>query len=164
MLAENLGSWLLVLSRLRSLNYLDNGIQRRIAEERDFYLGNLLTFREIMTRYQRGENAFDLTLEKWVRIRESIKSALTISHFREILEAALIKVPFCVENQDNCGMCPLKLICSRGPEGSFGKFMRAAQAYSIAGDLLPKSTLLGLADQVVSQLESCKREFLEKMS
>ena len=127
-------------------------------------MGNLLTFKEIITCYKRGENAFDLTLEKWVRIRESLKNVLTISHFKEILEAAVIKAPFCLENRDNCAICPLKAICSRGQEGLFGKFMRAIQAYCIAGDILPKSTLFGLADQIILELESCKRESLQKLS
>lgn len=127
-------------------------------------MGNLLTFKEIITRYKRGESALDLTLEKWVRIRQSLKGALTISHFKEILEAAVIKAPFCLENQDNCAICPLQNICSRGQEGSFGKFIRAIQAYCIAGDILPKSTLLGLANQIISELESCKRESLQKLS
>ena len=127
-------------------------------------MGNLLTFREMVTRYERGDNAFDLTLEKWVRIRESIKMAFSTSHFDEVLEAAAIKVPLCLENQDNCGICPLEAICSRGQEGSFGRFMRVIQAYCIAGDLLPKSPLLGLTDQIISELESCKRESLNKVN
>ena len=127
-------------------------------------MGKLVTFQEIVTRYEAGENAFDLTLEKWVRIRDSLKNVLTMSQFREILEAAVIKVPLCLEYQDNCAICPLHAVCSRGQEGSFGKFMRAIQAYCIAGDLLPKSTLLGLADQIISELESCKRESLKKLS
>ena len=127
-------------------------------------MGNLLTFREMVTRYERGDNAFDLTLEKWMRIRESIKMAFSTSHFDEVLEAAAIKVPLCLENQDNCGICPLEAICSRGQEGSFGRFMRVIQAYCIAGDLLPKSPLLGLTDQIISELESCKRESLNKVN
>jgi hypothetical protein len=127
-------------------------------------MGNLLTYQEMLTRYEGGENAFDLTLEKWVRIRESIKTAFTTSQFDEVLEAAALKVPLCLENQDNCGICPLEAICSKGQEGSFMKFMRAIQAYCIAGDLLPKSSLLGLTDQVISELESCKRESLKRVS
>ncbi|MFX0197793.1 MAG: hypothetical protein ACFFCW_16860 [Candidatus Hodarchaeota archaeon] len=128
-------------------------------------MGNLATFQELVTRYERGENAFDLTLEKWVRIRECLESAATMPHFREILEAAVIKVPLCLENQDNCALCPLHAICSRGGEGSFGKFMWAIQAYCIAGEhILPKSTLLGLADQIISELKSCKNESLKKLS
>jgi hypothetical protein len=128
-------------------------------------MGNLATFQELVNRYERGENAFDLTLEKWVRIRESLKSACSMPQFREILEAAAIKVPLCLENQDNCALCPLQVICSRGKEGSFGKFMWAVQAYCIAGeDVLPKSALIGLADQITSELESCKNESLRKLS
>ena len=88
-------------------------------------MADLVTFQEIRKRYEAGENAFDLTLEKWVKIRESLKNAFTMSHYREILGAATIKVPLCLENQDNCTVCPLQAICSRGQEGSFGKFMWA---------------------------------------
>jgi len=127
-------------------------------------MADLVTFQEILKRYEAGENAFDLTLEKWLRIRESLKSASTMSQFGEILQAAVIKVPFCLENEGNCAICPLQAICSRGREGSFGKFMRAIQAYCISGDLLPKSPLLGLADQIISELECCKRESLKNLS
>ncbi len=85
--------------------------------------------------------------------------------FREILEAAAIKVPLCLQNQDNCAVCPLQAICSGGREGSFEEFMWAIQAYCIAGeDVLPKFALLGLADQIISELESCKNESLKKLS
>ena len=117
-------------------------------------MGNLVTFREIAARYERGENAFDLTLEKWVKIRDSLKHACTMSHYREILDAAVIKVLLCLEYQDNCGVCPLGAICSRAEEGSFNEFMQAMQAYCIAGELLPKSPLLALADQIISEMES----------
>lgn len=127
-------------------------------------MGNLLTFQEMVTRYEGGENAFDLSLEKWVRIREFIKTAFTTSHFDEVLEAAALKVPLCLQHKDNCGICPLEAICSRGEEGSFMKFMRAIQAYCIAGDLLPKSSLLDLADQVILELESCKVESRKRVN
>ncbi|MFB0507204.1 MAG: hypothetical protein ACETWT_10780 [Thermodesulfobacteriota bacterium] len=127
-------------------------------------MGNLLTYQEMVTRYEGGENAFDLTLEKWVRIREFIKTAFTTLQFDEVLEAAALKVPLCLEHEDNCGLCPLEAICSRGQEGSFMKFIRAIQAYCIAGDLLPKSSLLGLTDQIISELESCKTESLKRVN
>ena len=93
-------------------------------------MGSLVTYREIVARYEKGENAFDLTLEKWVRIRESLGKAFTLSHFKEILDAAVIKVPLCLEYRDNSVLCPLESVCSRGKEGSFGKFMRAIQAFT----------------------------------
>ena len=134
---------------------------RNPEDQKGFHLGNLVTYQEIVTRYERGENAFDLTLEKWLRIRESLENASSISHFREILEAATIKVPVCLENQDNCAGCPLQQICGRGREGSLGKFMWAIEAYCFAGeDLVPKSALLGLAHQIISDLKACKRDSL----
>jgi hypothetical protein len=92
-------------------------------------MGNLVTFQEIVTRYEAGENAFDLTGEKWVRIRESLEKTFTLSHFKEILDAASIKVPLCLQYKDNCALCPLWTVCGKGQEGSFGKFIRAIQAY-----------------------------------
>ncbi len=127
-------------------------------------MGNLLTYQEMVARYEGGENAFDLTLEKWLRIREFIKTAFNTLQFDEVLEAAALKVPLCLEHEDNCGLCPLEAICSRGQEGSFMRFMRAIQAYCIAGDLLPKSSLLGLTDQIISELESCKTESLKRVN
>jgi len=127
-------------------------------------MGKLVTFREIVTRYEAGENAFDLTVEKWVRIREDLESALSLSEFWEILEAASIKVPLCLEYKDNCAMCPLWALCGKGQEGSFGKFIRAIQAYCIAGDLLPKSRVLALADQLISELKASKKESLKRLS
>ena len=127
-------------------------------------MGKFVTFREIVTRYEAGENAFDLTVEKWVRIREYLEIALSVSHFREILEAASIKVPLCLEYKDNCAICPLVTVCGKGQEGSFGKFIRGIQAYCIAGDLLPKSPLLRLADEIISELEVYKKESLKRMS
>jgi hypothetical protein len=118
----------------------------------------------MVTRYEAGENAFDLTVEKWVRIRESLEIALSVSHFREILDAASIKVPLCLEYKDNCAICPLGTVCGKGQEGSFGKFIRATHAYCIAGDLLPTSPLLRLADQIISELEVHKKESLKRMS
>jgi hypothetical protein len=118
----------------------------------------------MVTRYEGGENAFDLTLEKWVRIREFIKTAFSTSQFDDVLEAAALKVPLCLQHEDNCGMCPLEAICSKGQEGSFTKFMRAIQAYCIAGDLLPKSSLIGLADHIISELKSCKMESLKRVN
>ena len=127
-------------------------------------MGSLVTYQEIVARYERGESAFDLTLEKWVRIRESLEKAFTLTHFKEILDAAVIKVPLCLQYRDNCALCPLEGVCSRGRQGSFGKFVRAIQAYCIAGDLLPKSLLLGLADQIISELEACKKASLKTWS
>jgi len=114
-----------------------------------------------MKRYEAGENAFDLAIEKWVRIREAIKSAYSLQHFVLIVRGASVKIALCVEFNDNCHLCPLEKICSREKEGLFNKVIRLMQAYCIAGDLLPKSTLIGLTDQLIAKLEQIKEEFMK---
>ncbi|MBW2039005.1 MAG: hypothetical protein JRI46_05320 [Deltaproteobacteria bacterium] len=122
---------------------------------------NLMGFEETMKRYEAGENAFDLAIEKWVRIREAIKSAYSLQHFVLIVRGASVKIALCVEFNDNCHLCPLEKICSREKEGLFNKVIRLMQAYCIAGDLLPKSTLIGLTDQLIAKLEQIKEEFMK---
>jgi hypothetical protein len=143
---------------------MTGGNTLRAENGRRLSMGKLVTFQEIVTRYEAGENAFDLSVEKWVTIREYLESALSLPEFREILEAASIKVPLCLEYNDNCAICPLGAVCGKGQEGSFGKFIRAIQAYCIAGDLLPKSRLLALADQLISELKAYKKESLKRLS
>jgi len=66
-------------------------------------MGNLVTFQEILARYEAGENAFDLTLEKWGRIRKFVENAFTLQHFRETLDGAVIKVPLCfISELESC--------------------------------------------------------------
>jgi hypothetical protein len=137
---------------------------RRAGNRRRLPMGKFVTFREIVTRYEAGENAFDLTVEKWVRIQESLEKTFALSHFKEILDAASIKIPLCLEYKDNCVLCPLWTVCGKGQEGSFGKFIRAIRAYCIAGDLLPKSPLLGLTNQIISELQAYKKKSVKRLS
>ncbi len=121
----------------------------------------LMSFEETIKRYEEGENAFDLAIEKWVRIKEAIQSAYNIQHFILIVRGASIKIALCVEFNDNCHLCPLEKLCNREKEGLFGKVMRLIQAYCIAGDILPRSTLFNLVDQLIAELEKTKEEFMK---
>ncbi|RLB08269.1 MAG: hypothetical protein DRG50_00245 [Deltaproteobacteria bacterium] len=121
----------------------------------------LMSFEETMERYEGGENAFDLAIEKWVRIKEAIKTAYSLQHFVLIVRGASIKIALCVEFNDNCHLCPLEGICSREKEGLFSKVIRVMQAYCVAGDILPKSTLLDLVDQLISELQQIKEDFMK---
>lgn len=121
-------------------------------------MSSLLTYNEMSERYEKGENAFEITVDKWKRIRENIETAYSPQQFQDIFESAAFKVPLCMEYEDNCAICPLNKVCRKGEEGSFGKFMRVSQAYCIAGDVLPSSILSRLAEQVISELEVCREE------
>lgn len=121
----------------------------------------LLSFEETMKRYESGENAFDLAVEKWVRIREAIKSSYSLNHFALIMRGASIRIALCVEYNDNCFLCPLGNICSQEKDGLFRKIVRLLQAYCVAGDILPKSTLIDLVDQLIKELEKTKEECIK---
>jgi hypothetical protein len=122
---------------------------------------NLMTFEETIKRYEAGENAFDLAIEKWVRIREAIRSAHSVQQFIVIAQGASIKVALCVEYNDTCPLCPLEATCNREKEGPFSTLIRVMQAYCVAGDVLPQSTLLNLVDQLIADLEAKKEEFMK---
>lgn len=122
---------------------------------------NLMTFEETVERYEGGGNAFDLTIEKWERIRQAIGCAHSIPHFVLIAQGASIKVALCVEFNDTCHLCPLESICHSGIEGPFATLMRVIQAYCVAGDILPQSTLLNLVDQLIADLTEQKEAYMK---
>ena len=122
---------------------------------------NLMTFEETVERYEAGENAFDLAIEKWERIREAIRSAHSVQQFIVIAQGATIRVALCVEYNDTCHLCPLEATCNREKEGPFSTLIRLMQAYCVAGDILPQSTLLNLVDQLIDNLEAKKKEFMK---
>jgi len=109
-------------------------------------------------RYEKGENAFAITIDKWKRIQENIKTSYSPQQFHDIFESAAFKVPLCMEYEDNCAICPLNKVCHKGEDGPFDKFMRVAQAYCMAGDVLPNSVLEALAERVILALEFCREE------
>ena len=119
----------------------------------------LMTFEETIKRYEAGENAFDLTIEKWERIRGAITSAHSIPQFMMIARGASIKVALCIEFHDACHHCPLETTCQSGTEGPFYKVMRLFQAYCVAGDILPHSILLNHVDQLIEDLTAKKEAY-----
>jgi hypothetical protein len=113
-----------------------------------------MTTYEMQERYQGKEKAFDLTLEKWARIRRVLDRSRTLRDFQAVFNAAAIPVPFCYEYQGRgCLGCPLETICARGRGETFLRVMRIIQAYVLAGDMLPKEPLLSEVDNFVLELE-----------
>lgn len=43
-------------------------------------MGELMSFSEMQRRYENKEDPFDLTIEKWIRIRQFADTASTLSH------------------------------------------------------------------------------------
>jgi hypothetical protein len=114
----------------------------------------LITIEEMRERIQRRDDPFDLTIEKWVRIRKFLETAMTLSDFQELFQGAAVAVPFCFEYQTKaCLGCPLERICARGRGERFLIVMRLIQAYTIAGDMLPKERLVSEIDDFIIELQ-----------
>jgi len=118
----------------------------------------LMDFKEMEKRYSDGEDSLDLTIEKWVRIDEYLKSAFSLGHFTEALQASVVPIFLCVEYKDRCEFCPLFRICERGKSEDFSKVMRIMQSYTIAGDILPKDFILGVVENFIEELKKCKSD------
>jgi hypothetical protein len=117
-------------------------------------VSQLMTASEMRERYQRREDPFDLTLEKWTRIRKFLESCLTLTDFKNVFNAATIPVPFCYEYQvKGCMGCPLETICAQGRGEKFSRVMRIIQAYVLAGDMLPKAPLTSETDSFLMEIE-----------
>jgi len=79
-----------------------------------------MSFFEMEERYQKKEDPFDLTIEKWICILQSIDTASTLSDSQELFRAANLAAPFCFEYQiKECLGCPLEKICGRGKGENF---------------------------------------------
>ncbi len=118
----------------------------------------LMDFKEMEQKYHSGEDSLELTIEKWIRILEFLETAFSLDHFNEALHAAMVPLFLCVEYRDRCDFCPLFRVCERGRSQIFNKVVRVMQAYTIAGDILPKETLLGVVENFVNELHKCQNE------
>lgn len=122
-------------------------------------IGKLITIQEMWERFQRRDDPFDLTIEKWFRIRKFAEASSTLSDFQELLQGAVVAVPFCFEYQKKgCLCCPLEKICSHGRGEKFQRIMRLIQAYAIAGDMLPKERLTSEIDDFIIELEMIREK------
>ena len=118
----------------------------------------LMDFKEMEQKYHSGEDSLALTIENWVRILEFLETAFSLDHFNEALHAAMVPLFLCVEYRDRCDFCPLFRVCEKGRSQIFNKVVRIMQAYTIAGDILPKDTLLGVVENFVNELHKCQHE------
>lgn len=111
----------------------------------------LLFIQEMKERFEK-EDPFDLTVEKWTKIRKFSEGATTAEDFEKILDSSGLIVPFCIIHKRNCSECPLDNICGSEKE-KFSRIMRIIDAFSAAGDVLPKEVLLNELDSFISELE-----------
>jgi len=118
----------------------------------------LMNFDEMKQRYEEGEDSLDLALEKWERILKYSEEGFHISHFQEILEAAVVPLFLCEEYISQCQKCPIFNVCQQGRSEEWTTLVRIIQAYAVAGDLLPKDPLFNQVKIFFNKLRNCKDE------
>jgi len=120
-------------------------------------MAQLMTISEMRDRYKKTEDAFDLTIEKWIRIRRFVDTASTVSDFDELLQAANVAIPFCFEYQiKGCLGCPFGKMCGRGKGEKLLKVMRLIQIHALAilaGNMLLKDQLILEIDDLLMELK-----------
>jgi hypothetical protein len=73
------------------------------AKSGDSKRGEVMRLFEIRDRYQSKRNPFDLTIEKWICIRQFVDTTFTLSDYKTLFQAGNLTVPFCFEYQGkNC--------------------------------------------------------------
>jgi len=120
----------------------------------------LMSFEEMKSRYDNGEDSLELALEKWERICQNSKTVFHLQHFQDILKAAVVPIFLCAEYANQCRMCPIFSVCRQGTSAEWINLLRVLQAYAIAGDILPRETLTGHIELFVHKLKACRDDAL----
>ncbi len=123
---------------------------------------SLMTFDEMKKRYDEGEDSLELTLEKWLRIKQFSQQAFHLNHFQDILRAAVVPIFLCGEYINQCQLCPIYTVCKQGKSDEWITVMRVIQAYAIAGDILPKEPFVGHLEQFLEKINTCHQETVSK--
>jgi len=92
----------------------------------------LMTFQDIVTRYRRGENLFDITIDKWTGIKDSFHDVEQLSELAPIIRSARSGGAFCLEYQESCLICPLERWC-RDQEGTYQTIVKLMYLYASSG-------------------------------
>lgn len=125
-------------------------------------MAQLMTVSEMRDRWQKREDPFDLTIEKWNRIRHFVDSASTVTDFNDLLRAANVAVPFCFQYQvRGCTGCPLETICGQGRAGKLVKVMKLLQFYGyaiLAGNVPLKESLFSEVDGLITEVKTIKEK------
>ncbi|MDL1956324.1 MAG: hypothetical protein LWW95_04655 [Candidatus Desulfofervidus auxilii] len=118
----------------------------------------LISFQEMKERYERGEDPFALTLEKWVRIKNYLNVTEEIGYpeLIKLLEAVMMKIPFCFEYESNCNLCPLERLCQKFPS-TYHQILGLFHYLLATNAPLPKPYLIQLIDKLMVEIEEAKK-------
>lgn len=122
----------------------------------------LLTFQDIVARYRSGENLFDITIEKWMRIKKSLLSLEKMSDVGPIIESARMGGAFCLEYQEQCVICPIEKWC-KDPQGTYQTIVKLIYLYAASDQNGYREQALRLIDNFLKEMEECKEEFRRRL-
>ncbi len=74
-------------------------------------MGRLMSFKELIARVNKGDDPFELNIEKWERIKNVLKSEPDEQEVLAVFQSAQTKVAFCFEFEEECDECPLYDVC-----------------------------------------------------
>jgi len=151
----------------------DNALGKGIAGEkraqysfvptRGAMKNRLLTFQDIVARYRRGENLFDITIEKWAGIKDSFHALEELSELGPIIRSARSGGAFCLEYQESCLICPLERGC-RNQEGTYQTIVKLMYLYASSGHREFKNQTIRHIDRFLEELEEYKEEFRRRLN
>jgi hypothetical protein len=124
-------------------------------------IAKLLDLDEMKRRHKKGEDPFDLAIEKWVRIRDFLQERKDAGRYRKAFQCGVTKVLFCLDYQDRCNFCPLENICTDN-QSLYYQVMQQLQVYSLAGSLLSGEPLIHLIESYIEDLQHRRTEWLKK--
>jgi hypothetical protein len=122
----------------------------------------LLSLHEITARYRRGENLFDITLEKWAGIRDALDALEELSDLNPIIKSARTGGAFCLEFQEDCLICPLEKWC-KDPQGTYQTIVKLMYLYASSGQKEFKHQILKHIEKFLEELEEYKEEFRRRL-
>jgi hypothetical protein len=125
-------------------------------------MNRLLSFQEIVARYRRGENLFDITIEKWTGIKDSLHALEELSELGIIIKSARTGGAFCLEYQEDCLICPLEKWC-KDPEGTYQTIVKLMYLYASSGHKEWKHQILKYIEKFLEELEEYKEEFRRRL-
>ena len=122
----------------------------------------LLSFQEIVARHRRGENLFDITIEKWMGIKNTLSTLEKMSKLNPIIKSARTGGAFCLEYQENCLICPLEKWC-KDPQGTYQTIVKLMYLYASSGQKEFKNQIIKHIEKFLEELEDYKEEFRRRL-
>jgi hypothetical protein len=123
----------------------------------------LLSFQEIVARYRRGENLFDITIEKWMAIKDSLSSVEALVEIAPIIKIARSGGAFCLEYLDNCLICPLERWC-KDPQSTYQTIIKLMYLYASSGNRDLKQQTVKHLERFLEELEEYKEEYRSRLN